>query len=343
MPPHQVVKIEVGLVGRTVRTETVEVAVGESAQHVDDAVVKGGRDDEEAVLLETLPLLDREAVRLDVARLECRQRRLPCPQHVRTITHLLPGAGPAQIGRTHSSAVLWRWRQRISWSPSGNSVSPPEPSVSCTDAMRLSSWSANSFSDTAVISCATTSRCSRRCEVEIPLEDVRGVRRRPVVVGVVPAALPELDAEVRPDLEQRDTGTLVAAVHSVDVCGRVELGLVPRTEQPAAEKPLRRLDLVVGELPGPNAGRVEHAMRPVELVVERLEPGGIRVEVLGPLAPMDDRCVVLLLERVHEQLPVGRHLDAEGVALGQLVERVVLDADHRAEELAQRFRGSRPR
>ena len=53
---------------------------------------------------------------------------------------------------------------------------------------------------------------------------------------------------------------------------------------------------------------------------------------------MHDRRVVLLLEGVHEHLPVGGHLGAEAVARGQLVERKVLDrGDHRAEERAQRL------
>ena len=70
----------------------------------------------------------------------------------------------------------------------------------------------------------------------------------------------------------------------------------------------------------------------------RFEAGGMGVEALRPLAPVDNGRVVLLLEGVHEHLPVGGHLGPEPIARGQLVERIALHrGDHRAEELAQRL------
>ena len=44
------------------------------------------------------------------------------------------------------------------------------------------------------------------------------------------------------------------------------------------------------------------------------------------LADVHDGCVVELHEGVREDLPVGPALDPEGVPVGHLVERIVLDA-----------------
>ena len=84
----------------------------------------------------------------------------------------------------------------------------------------------------------------------------------------------------------------------------------------------------------------EHAVGSVELIVQSLEPAVLHgvFEALGPLAPVDDRRVVLLLQGVHEDLPVSGHDRTEAVSLGQPVERVALEGgDHRAEGLAQRL------
>ena len=167
------------------------------------------------------------------------------------------------------------------------------------------------------------------------------MRRRPELVRVVPARFPDQDREVREELERRQPPRV--DLPGVDP-GRqlAEPRLLPRTEQPAPRHEVRRLHVLRRHLPHAVQGtRGRHeSVWTVDLVVRRLVAhlGDRGAELARMLADVHDRCVVELHEGVGEHLPIGATLDAELVAVGQPVERVVLDTEeHRAEELAQRL------
>jgi hypothetical protein len=122
--------------------------------------------------------------------------------------------------------------------------------------------------------------------------------------------------------------------------GEVEIGALPRAEQPAPGDALDRVHAVGGHQVARDAlpsVRAHHAVRTVDLVVravERCRRVGARGRYL--LLRVQDRRVVELLERVEVDLPVAEDLRPVREPLGHLVERVALERrDHRAEELAQ--------
>ena len=137
----------------------------------------------------------------------------------------------------------------------------------------LASWSANSLNVTAVISWAIRSRAVvRGQEVDVALEHVRVVRRRPVVVREVPALAPDQDHEVREQLERVEAPRVAApGVHARRHLA--EVGLVPRAEQAAAGDDLHRLDQLVVHLPEAHARRAHEPVRALDPVVRRLEAG----------------------------------------------------------------------
>ena len=158
---------------------------------------------------------------------------------------------------------------------------------------------------------------------------------------VVPARFPDQDGEVREELERRQP----PRVHLAGVDPRrqlTQIRLVPGAEQPAARHPVGRLDVLRRHLPHTVQAtcRRDQPVRTVDLVVRGLVPhlGDPGAEVGRMLADVYDGCVVEFHEGVREHLPVGAALDAEGVAVGHLVERVVLDPEQQgAEELPERL------
>ena len=199
-----------------------------------------------------------------------------------------------------------------------------------------------SLNVSAAYSCARRSRAFLRGhEVEIALEHVRVVRRRPVAVRDVPAALVDQDLEVREDLEVVDAPARDA--RRVDARERLaEVRRVPRPRAPAAGERLGWVEMLGGPVVLVRAARGHHAVRPVELVVRRLELvlGVLSLGRGAELVRVQRRHVVVLLEGVAEHLPVAVVLGAERVALGHPVERIAFErADHRSQVVPQRLAG----
>ena len=111
----------------------------------------------------------------------------------------------------------------------------------------------------------------------------------------------------------------------------LDVGAVPGPEQPAVQHPLDRLDHV--EILGRRhaAPRRHHAVGPVELVGQRLEPDAGELAGLlgGGLLRVENRGVVELGEGVDEQLPVAADVGAVLVHLGHLVERIAGETGRR--------------
>src|SRR5262245_16678750 len=184
-------------------------------------------------------------------------------------------------------------------------------------------------------------RVSRGHEVEITFEDVRVVRRGPVTVRDVPAALVDQDLEVREDLEVIDAPA--GDPGGVDAREPLaEVRRVPRSRGPAASEGLAGVEMLAGPGVLVRAARAHHAVRPVELVVRGLELvlRVLRLESGAELLGVERRNVVVLLERVTEHLPVAVVLGAERVALGHPLEGIAFEgADHRAQVVPQRLAG----
>ncbi len=188
-------------------------------------------------------------------------------------------------------------------------------------------------------------RVSGGHEIQRGLEDVFVNRRRPVVIGQIPARLPDQQHEVRKEQERIDApllgfGRVDAGRQFLEVGDRG--GAVPRTEQAAAQHPVHRLDhlQVRGRrLAAPNR---DHRVRARQLVMQGLEPvlhdlGGF---LFGVLPLMQHRGVVELGERVDEQLPVAADFGSVGIDLGHFVEGIALQAlGHRTQVFGQRCCG----
>ena len=112
---------------------------------------------------------------------------------------------------------------------------------------------------------------TRRREVDVALEDVGVVRRRPVVIGQIPALPPEQDDEVGEQLKRIQTprtafGGVEADRHLAEV------GTVPWPEKPALADVFDRFAHRGIHLPRPDTRGAHQAVRPVDLVVRCLEP-----------------------------------------------------------------------
>ena len=129
-------------------------------------------------------------------------------------------------------------------------------------------------------------------------------------------------------------GSMPPGFSPADWCG---LRCPPRPDQAAARGPFDRVHVLRRQQPPPGAGGGDQPVRAVELEVRALErrrwAGAPRA---GTCCGVQRRHVVVLLERVGEDLPVAVVVGDEIVALGHLFERVVVEGgDHRAEELPQ--------
>src|SRR5262249_5006823 len=185
---------------------------------------------------------------------------------------------------------------------------------------------------------------SRGHEVEIALEDVRVVRRGPVTVRDVPAALVDQDLEVRKDLEVVDAPA--GDARGVDAGELVaEVRRVPGPRVPAAGESLGWIQMLARPAVLVRAARADHTVRAVDLVVRRLELvfRVLRLERGTQLLRVERRDVVVLLERVAEHLPVAVVLGVERVALGHPVEGIAVEsADQRAQVAPEPLAGVMP-
>src|SRR5262249_301023 len=176
-------------------------------------------------------------------------------------------------------------------------------------------------------------------EVEVGLEHVRVVRRRPVSVRDEPTALVDQDLEIREDLEIVDAPA--GDARRVDARKLLaEVRRVPRPRVAATGERLGGVEMLPGPILLVAAAPGVHAVRPVELIGRTPEPV-LRVLRLGSgteLVRMERWNVVVLLERVAEHLPVAVVLGAKGVALGHPVEGVAFEGpDHRTQVVPQRL------
>ena len=163
------------------------------------------------------------------------------------------------------------------------------------------------------------------------------------MVREVPARLPDEQHEVGEEHEGVDSpGLVVGGIHRRrQLVQALDVGLGPRTEQPAPEDPLDRLDHVEVLRRRHAAPRRHHAVGPVELVGQGLEPvaGELARLVGGGLLGVENRGMVELGEGVDEQLPVGTDVGPVLVDLGHLVERIAGDAVPELPEVLAQRRG----
>ncbi len=182
-----------------------------------------------------------------------------------------PGGARARYSSTQSTTTLCRCRTRISWSLSGKSSTTPVSSAACVPPSMPASCSANSLSTTEATSCSMRSRTVRRgMECVVRLELVGVVRRRPVAVQQVPAAVDQ-DLQVREDLEVGDAPRLDAA--GVQSGRLVRLRCPPRPDQAAARRPFDRVHELGCQQPPPGSRGGHQPVRTVDLEVRALERG----------------------------------------------------------------------
>ena len=168
----------------------------------------------------------------------------------------------------------------------------------------------------------------------VRLEPVGVVRGGPVAVQQIPAAVDQ-DLDVREDLE-------VADPPRFDVAGvetgrqRTDIGCAPGPDEPTLGRPLDRVHVLGGQQPAAGTGGGHHPVRTVELEMAADESGVGYPHLRRHLLNVQRGYVVVLLERVGEDLPVAVVVGHPFVAFGQLLERVVVQrGDHRPEKLTQ--------
>ena len=252
-----------------------------------------------------------------------------------------PGRPPAS---TWARTAAWWWRHSTSWSFNTNVFDDAGldhrlgglEGVGVLEGVLLERGERHLLGDavTGVL---------RGHEVQRRLEEVLARTGGPVVVRQVPTRLPDQDHEVRPHHERVGAPrTVTGRVHERwQVLVVVDhVGLVPRAEQAAAHRVLRRLHHARILRRRHATPRRHHRVRAEDVVVQRLEavPGELLGLLRGGLLHVQNRCVVELDEGVDEQLPVRLHLRLGPVHLGHLTERVTGQTlTERVERLGERL------